>query len=236
MSVLNELKRTSGPASEYYMYNSVKIMAPSLERGIGIYRLGLVKFLGNGLVKKLELASYKTEAQMREALKPEGNEGAGEWIDMAGLLVPKSIVLSFIDSIEKGEIRSISDINSYYRQWKDNYFIWAWNWIVVRLKSEVGIDVATASRDQLDAFVEEWKNAVVSLDEMMYSDAKKEFTLKSQTGFGIDGEAETRAIDFENVRGEFTSHPAVRDIIEHISKKKALARKVRRKLAAVQEE
>lgn len=233
MSVLNELKRTSGPASEYYMYNSVKIMAPSLERGIGIYRLGLVKFLGNGLVKKLELASYKTEAQMREALKPEGSEGAGEWIDMAGLLVPKSIVLNFIDSIEKGEIRSICEINNYYRQWKDNYFIWAWNWIVVRLKSEVGIDVATASRDQLDAFVEEWKNAVVSLDEMMYSDAKKEFTLKSQTGFGIDGEAETRAIDFENVRGEFTSHPAVRDIIEHISKKKALARKVRRKLAAV---
>jgi hypothetical protein len=233
IKVLKELKETSGPTSEYYMYNSVKISDTALDRGIQLYRLGLVKFLGNGLVKKLELKHFKTDAEMRKALTSDGLEGSGEWIDMAGLLVPKEIVLHFVNDIEQGRIKNIGDLNGYYRQWKENYFLWAWNWIVPRLKEEIGLDVAMAERDEIDAFVEEWKNAVVLLDEMMYKDARKEFTLKSQTGFGIDGSADTRTSDFENVRGEFTAHPAVKDILEHIDKKSKLADKVRKKLAAL---
>lgn len=233
IAVLKDLQKTSGPASEYFMYNGVKITASALERGLSIYRLGLIKFLGNGLVKKLELADYSTEEEMREVLRPEGKTGTGEWIDVAGLLVPKEVVLDFVDAVESGEINTIDNINDYYRAWKDNYFVWAWNWIVVTLKAEMKIDVSTVTRDEVSAFVEEWRRAVVSLDEMMYSDAKKEFTLKSQTGFGIDGEAETKAMDFENVRGEFSKHPAVRDIIEHIEKKSALAAKVQSKLEAI---
>ncbi|MCA1745420.1 MAG: DUF4954 family protein, partial [Bacteroidales bacterium] len=233
MKVLRDLKYTSGPTSEYYMYNSVKITDTALDRGIQLYRLGLVKFLGNGLVKKLELKRYKTEVEMRKALNSEGLEGSGDWADMAGLLVPKEVVLKFVKDIEKGEIDSLDTLNDTYRQWKDNYFFWAWNWIVPKLKEEVGLDVAVATRDELDAFVEEWKDAVVLLDEMMYKDARKEFTLKSQTGFGIDGSADTRASDFENVRGEFTTHPAVMDILEHIDKKSKLANKVRSKLASL---
>ncbi|GAO30345.1 DUF4954 family protein [Geofilum rubicundum] len=233
IKVLKDLKETSGPTSEYYMYNSVKISDTALERGIQLYRLGLVKFLGNGLVKKLELKRYKTDVEMRKALTSDGLEGSGEWVDMAGLLVPKEIVLKFVNDLEQGKIESIVDLNGYYREWKENYFFWAWNWIVPRLKEEIGLDVAVAGRDEIDGFVEEWKNAVVLLDEMMYKDARKEFTLKSQTGFGIDGSADTRATDFENVRGEFTSHPAVKDILEHIDKKSKLADKVRKKLAAL---
>ncbi len=233
IKVLNNLKETSGPTSEYYMYNSVKIAATALDRGIQLYRLGLVKFLGNGLVKKLELKDYKTEVEMRQALASEGHEGAGDWVDMAGLLVPKEVVLKFVDDIEKGKIKSLEALNGHYRQWKDNYFFWAWNWIVPKLKEEIGLDVAEATRDEIDGFVEEWKNAVVLLDEMMYKDARKEFTLKSQTGFGIDGSADTRVSDFENVRGEFTAHPAVKDILEHIDKKSKLASLVRSKLASL---
>ena len=59
---------------------------------------------------------------------------------------------------------------------------------------------------------------------------KKEFTLKSQTGFGIDGTEDTRLSDFENVRGEFTSNKAVTDILEHIEKKTKSAEKVTNKL------
>lgn len=233
MKVLKDLKDTSGPTSEYYMYNSVKITDTALDRGIQLYRLGLVKFLGNGLVKKLELKSYQTEVEMRKALAPDGLEGSGDWADMAGLLVPKEIVLKFVDDIEKGKINSLDALNDSYRQWKDHYFFWAWNWIVPKLKDEVGLDVAVASRDEIDAFVEEWKNAVVLLDEMMYKDARKEFTLKSQTGFGIDGSADTRASDFEHVRGEFTAHPAVMDLLEHIDKKSKLAALVHQKLASL---
>lgn len=230
IAVLQDLKKTSGPASEYYMYNSVKITDSALERGICIYRMGIVKFLGNGLVKKLETGSYTNEAEMRQVLQSSGPIGSAEWVDMAGLLVPKEVVLQFVEDVESGKICKARDLNALYRSWKDEYFTWAWNWIVPRLKSEVGLDVTVATAAELAAFVEDWKKAVVELDEMMYRDARKEFTLKSQTGFGIDGSADTRASDFENVRGEFNSHPAVTDILEHIDKKSKLATLVKERL------
>ncbi|MDR2773273.1 MAG: DUF4954 family protein [Tannerella sp.] len=237
IEALENLKKISGPASDYYMYNNVKITNRALEKGLSLYKTAITKFLGSGLVKKLEIADYSNEEEMRKAIAPEGGEcsrrdvtdktdkyagkceGRGEWIDMAGLLVPKEKVLKMIEGIEKGTITRTCEINKIFHKWKDNYLNWSWNWIASTLKTEEGIDVENVSAKQLAIFVEKWKNAVVTLDNMIYTDAKKEFTLKSQTGFGIDGEDETRISDFENVRGEFTSHPAVTEILEHIEKK-----------------
>lgn len=233
IEILESLKKTSGQTSEYYMYNSVKITASALERGIEMYRLGLVKFLGNGLVKKLETAEYTTTEEMRKALQPEGNEGVGDWVDIAGLLVPKEKVDWLVEEIESGSLNNLNDINSKFATWKDAYFHWAWNWIVPRLKQYANLDINTATPKEIDAFVDKWCNAVVSLDQMMYDDARKEFTIKAQTGFGIDGEEDTKMCDFGNVRGEFTKHPAVTDILEHIEKKSNLATFVKNKLARI---
>ncbi|MDR1523756.1 MAG: DUF4954 family protein [Tannerella sp.] len=239
--VLENLKKISGPASDYYMYNSVKMTNRSLEKGISLYKIAITKFLGNGLVKKLEIADYANEEEMRKVIAPEGEgygeyEGTGEWIDMAGLLVPKEKAVKMIEGIENGTITSLSEINEKFHEWKDRYLKWSWNWIVSRLKTEEGIDVENISAKQLAEFVKKWKNAVVRLDSMIYEDAKKEFTLKSQTGFGIDGKDKTRISDFEHVRGEFTSHPAVTEIIEHIEKKSRSADKVMEKLKLVNSE
>ncbi|ASB50095.1 DUF4954 family protein [Alkalitalea saponilacus] len=233
IKVLNDLKSTSGPTSEYYMYNSVKITASALDRGIQMYRIGITKFLGNGLVKKLELADFSNREEMLKAIAPEGKQGSGEWVDMAGLLVPKEEVDQLVNDVEKGIVTTAGELNKRFVSFKNHYFDWAWNWIVPRLKTEAGLDVESVSVQQVMDYVEEWKNAVVKLDQMMYEDARKEFTLKSQTGFGIDGKEETRMCDFENVRGEFTSHPAVTDILEHIEKKSNLASKVLDKLSKI---
>ena len=231
IGVLENLKKISGVASDYYMYNSVRITNGSLEKGLFLYKLGLTKFLGSGLVKKLELTDFSNEDEMRRAIAPsEKNDGTGEWIDMAGLLVPKEKASGLIKAIENDSIASLSEINKVFHEWKDNYLEWSWNWIVKQLKADENIDVESVSAKQLIGFIEKWKNAVVRLDNMIYENAKKEFTLKSQTSFGIDGKDKTRISDFEHVRGEFTSHPAVVEIIEHIEKKSKLADSVISKL------
>ncbi len=230
VDILENLKKISGPASDHYMYNSVKMTNRALEKGISLYKLGIIKFFGSGLVKKLEIAAYSNEEEMRETLVFQGDEGTGEWVDMAGLLVPKEQVSKMIKAIENNTIASLSEINETFHKWKNNYLTWSWNWIVLQLKTKSGIDLKTVSAGQLIEFIEEWKDAVTKLDKMMYEDAKKEFTLKSQTGFGIDGKDRTRISDFENVRGEFTNHPAVTEIIDHIDKKSKQADKVIKKL------
>ena len=70
--------------------------------------------------------------------------------------------------------------------------------------------------------VEEWKEAVVTLDKLVYEDAKKEFSLNAHTGFGADGDDKQNSLDFENVRGKFESNAFVLAVLEHIRKKSAL--------------
>ena len=238
VEVLENLKKISGVASDYYIYNSVKMTNGALEKGLSLYRLSITKFLGSGLIKKLEASEFSNEEEMRKIIAPSENsynkhiqmdisdheyDRINEWIDMAGLLVPKDMVSNLINAIEDHTISSLCDINKTFHEWKNNYFKWSWSWIIKQLKSQKDIDVETVSAKQLAGFIEEWKNAVVKLDNMIYEDAQKEFTLKSQTSFGIDGKDKTRISDFENVRGEFTSHPAVIEILEHIDKKSQLA-------------
>ena len=90
------------------------------------------------------------------------------------------------------------------------------------IKEYFGIDVAEMTREQAIDIVRQWKEAVVSLDEMVYEDAKKEFSLAAMTGFGADGTREEKEQDFEHVRGDFEGNPFVRAVLEHIEKKSAL--------------
>lgn len=63
---------------------------------------------------------------------------------------------------------------------------------------------------------------MVSLDELLYADARKEFSLTAKTGFGVDGTHMEKDEDFECVRGAFESNPFVTAVLEHIRNKKAL--------------
>ena len=87
--------------------------------------------------------------------------------------------------------------------------------------------------EQVTAVVNRWLKAVVDLDHMVYNDARKEFNLNSQTGFGVDGDGSTQKADFESVRGSFESNSFVKAVLEHIDRKTALGNKILDQLAKV---
>jgi len=70
--------------------------------------------------------------------------------------------------------------------------------------------------------VEKWKESVVTLDRMLYEDAKKEFALSSRIGFGVDGSEYDRNLDFEQVRGEFEKNAFAQEALDHIRRKSEL--------------
>jgi hypothetical protein len=57
---------------------------------------------------------------------------------------------------------------------------------------------------------------------LLFEDAKKEFSLVKQTGFGIDGDTMVRKLDFDEVRGEFETHHEVTSIKDHMAQKEVL--------------
>ncbi len=220
--LLENLKATSGETSDYFTYHSVKIKSSSLDKGIKLYQMGINKFLGNCLIKRLENKQFKTVGDLRKALLPETKTGTGKWIDLAGLFAPEESVQKMLADIEDGTISSLEQIQKAFEAMYNDYPKYEWAWVGNILQKQTGRSADMMTAEDVIGLVNNWKAAVVELDNMLYNDAKKEFTATSQTGFGIDGDERTRQSDFAAVRGIFEENSFVTEIEKHITAKTEL--------------
>jgi len=220
--LLRKLKSLSGEVSSTFTYKNMLIKGTSLERGIELYQTGINKFLGNSIIKRLENNTLKSNKELRKRLTPDKKIGSGEWVDVAGLIAPKQVVDNLLDDIESGIIKSVVDVEEAFRNMHKCYYEWEWTWSCERIEEEEGKTITEFTAEDVIRIVERWKKSVVDLDKMLYNDARKEFTLSSMTGFGIDGGDEEKKQDFEQVRGEFESNSVVAAIQDHIKQKTAL--------------
>lgn len=221
VEVLENLQRISGENTEEYAYQNCKIRNSSLRKGIALYKTAIVKFLGNSLISRLGDTNYRTMEQVRERLQPTAPSGACNWSDLSGLIVPHDEVERLMNDIAADRL-SLDDIQQRFEQLHANYYDYEWTWAYGKLLEYWGKPIEKISVDDLIALVEEWKKAVVSLDKMLYDDAKKEFNLNAKTGFGIDGDEQQKTADFESVRGSFESNPFVCEVLNHIERKSKL--------------
>jgi hypothetical protein len=220
--LLRSLQKNSGVASDYYYYNNMKITRHSLERGIELYQKGIDKFLGNSLIKRLEGIELLSDEALRKRLLPDVVQGSGEWIDLAGLITPKSEVEKMLDGIEKGRISTTGAISDAFAKMHHSYYEWEWRWASEMIETQTGKKLESFTGKDVILIVEKWKKSVIALDNLLYEDARKEFALSSMTGFGMDGGDEEKHLDFEQVRGAFESNPIVSAIKDHIEIKRAL--------------
>ncbi len=244
--LLANLKATSGENTEHFTYNSVKIKNSALDRGIKLYKIGIDKFLGNCLIKRLENKHFTSVDELREVLRPktkptpksgppEENQagknraprsrfwyGAGKWVDLAGLFAPEEAVQKTLFDIENGAISTLEQLTDAFESMYDNYPAYEWAWVVNILQQRLGKMLERITPDDIIELVTKWKTAVVGLDRMLYADAKKEFTATAQIGYGLDGTKETKQADFEQVRGTFANNSFVSEIEKHITSKTTL--------------
>ena len=170
----------------------------------------------------MEGIHLQSDEEIRERLKPDTTIGAGEWVDIAGLIAPKSEIDTLIEQIENGTVNKLKDINAAFQQMHQNYYTYEWTWAYEKLQEFFGLQADQITAADIITIVEKWKEAVIGLDKMVYEDAKKEFSLASMTGFGADGTKIEKEQDFEQVRGDFDTNPFVTAVLEHIKTKDAL--------------
>ena len=231
LEILQMLKKISGETSDFYSYQSAKIRPSSLENGLKLYDMAIVKFLGNSLIKRLENTCYENDESIRDRLRPDTPVGVGEWLDMAGLIAPKSEVEKLLNDIEDGTISSLDAIAQTFSAMHQNYYIYEWTWAVDRIQKQFGKNIDDFTSADVIHIVELWKKSVVELDRILYEDAKKEFSLDARTGFGIDGGENARDLDFECVHGEFEQNVFVNEIMEHIRRKTTLGDELIKRLS-----
>jgi len=221
--LLTRLKAAAGPTSEYFVYNSVKIPNQALERGIELYRLGIDKFIGNCLIKRLEDKQFHNVEELRAALRPDTRVGPGKWIDLAGMLAPEEMVQQLLADIESGAVSTLEQLDARFASMHEGYPAYEWAWAVEVLQKQLGKTIDEITFEDVADLTKRWKDAVLELDHRLYADTKKEFAATAQIGFGLDGDSETKQSDFAAVRGTFEADGFVTQIEKHIATKTRLA-------------
>lgn len=231
--ILDELCAISGESTDVYGYKNCKIRNSSLRHGRELYRIGIQKFLGNSLISRLEHHTLRTMEDVRAVLRPDSEIGLGDWVDLAGMIAPKHAITTLLNEIEQGN-HTIQTIESRLNDMHANYYSYEWTWALQRLEQVWGCSVEQVTLQQIRSTICEWQAAVVALDKMVYNDARKEFDLNSQTGFGVDGDRKQMEADFEEVRGNFESNSFVKAVLEHIARKTELGNKMLKILDTIQ--
>ncbi|MBP5397924.1 MAG: DUF4954 family protein [Bacteroidales bacterium] len=226
ISILKGLQKLSGETSDIYAYQSGNIKKSSLLNGLKLYGMAIDKFLGNSLISRIGKADVHDVASLRAALKPTSDDGLGDWVDIGGMLAPKGVVDRLLGDIESGAVPDAAMLGERIAAIHANYYDYEWTWAAKVIESYYGVDLSVITPEEVISLVEKWRTSVLALDNLLFEDARKEFSLSAMTSFGADGDEKQRDLDFQQVRGSaFDSDPFVVSIKDHIVAKNALGDK-----------
>ena len=186
-----------------------------------------MKILRQLLKNKKKTKPLNSIDDIRKVLRKDTPLGSGcKWLDLTGMICPSDAINQLLDSIENYNIHSLEEINASIRSIHENYYTYEWSWAVDVIEDFYGIPVKDFTPQNIIEITQKWMKAVLDIDNLLYNDARKEFSLIKQTGFGLDGDRTVQQLDFENVRGEFETHAEVSSIRDHMAKKDALGKEV----------
>ena len=186
MDILKNLQKVSGDTSDSYTYQSGMIKRSSLKNGLRYYGLAVDKFLGNSLITRLMSSDFLGVSQMREALKPTAAYGEGDWMDLAGLIAPQKAVSDLLDAVERGTLNDVAELNHCFADLHSQYYDFEWNWAYRVIEEYYGVSLDSIEPEKLVELICRWRSSVVALDNLIYEDARKEFSLTGMSDFESD--------------------------------------------------
>ncbi len=234
IEILHQIQEISGETTEVFSYNNTKIKRESLRRGLELYHLAIMKFIGNSIITRLNKCDLSSQEKISSCLEPEGIIGKGDWIDLSGLIAPKTEIVKLLTSIEQKGTTKLEQVEDFFNELHENYYEYEWTWTAEFIKYYLKKEVARLTIDELTEIIRKWRDSVVLIDKMLYEDAKKEYRMDSMTGFGIDGDKKIKQLDFEQVRGRFEDNDFVKEILSHIERKTNLGNRVIQQLENAQ--
>lgn len=230
IALLDALESTAGLTAERFSYQAMTIEARALRQGRKYYRMAIDKFMGNSIIHRLRDVVLTSDSQLREILTPTHPAGRGMWVDISGMFAPKSEVDRICNAVAEGEIDSLDTLEQQWRRLHADYYSMEWTWVAEHIEMWYGKPWDALTLADIRDIVDRWIHSVTELDMMLREDARKEYSLTSRTGFGVDGASGDAAIDFSTVRGDYERDPFVKMVEKHIVDKTALADDLRSRI------
>ncbi len=199
------------------LYKGATIKRLMLQTGRKYYELAVKIFLGDVVINAIESAGSD------ETLGALVNELAGldelpmkQWVDVAGMLAPLCLVERAIEGIESGVVSNVEALHTKLKSVHDSYEEKEWNWCKALFSRRYPKLSAEEARERLLAILEDWKSSRTKLNNMIVSDATKEFDQSTRLGFGLDGDETVRDKDFEAVRGTAADNKFIKGLKDEI--------------------
>lgn len=202
IKVLQEIREHQGYDTELYNYNGCLIANSALKKGIKLYQITVNKYFGDILIKNMTKNSFD---------KPICTTGTGEWVDLSGLIAPKSEIKKITSDIENKKLTDIALINAAFSDLHEQFDDMEWNWAYNSFLSYHNFDEAN-QKENYRKILKYWKLSCIELDEQICKDAKKEFNRVSTVGFGADGDLEDKAMDINEVRGSYETNSFITEV------------------------
>ena len=215
IDLLNALERTAGLTAERLAFQSMTIDARALRRGREYYSLAIDKFMGNSIINRLGTTPCTDENEMRRRLRSTHLTGRGQWVDVCGLIAPKSEVDTLCEDIEQLRVTTLEEIEMRWQRLHKEYYDMEWTWVNEHFSDWYGKALDELTRDDVAAIIHRWERSVTTLNDLLLDDAAKEYSLRSRTGFGIDSPEDAADNDFVSVRGCFDADPFVAMVKRH---------------------
>jgi NDP-sugar pyrophosphorylase family protein len=217
ISILNDLVEKTPKTQDFINYKGINIHRLLLKTSRKYYEMALKSYIGNEVVKKLgDIDSIASADEPGKRLKSSGNEGVDKWIDVCGMFAPASKIQTLTDDVKSGKLGSISDLSGRLREINDNYERLSWEWCSEMISKHAGTSPENMPVSKLIEMVTDWRTNTTKLNNMVLKDAEKEFDEGTRLGFGIDGDENTRDLDFNAVRGEFQNNKFVSGLQKEI--------------------
>ncbi|NND09132.1 MAG: DUF4954 family protein [Saprospiraceae bacterium] len=209
--ILQTLYDHTSKKQKYVKYKGISILRLLLKTCRKFYQIALKKYFGELLLNQLEKGNFENMSELRSCLKPAKN-GRGDWIDLAGLLAPQTALQSILQDLKDQVINDIEHLHLRLKTIHDDYDAFAWSWYAEVLEREEGIQLSQITKEQLQELVMQWKVNSLKLNNMILTDAEKEFDQNSTIGFGPDGDEEVKKADFSLVRGTYEENKFVKSL------------------------
>jgi carbonic anhydrase/acetyltransferase-like protein (isoleucine patch superfamily) len=225
IEILNGLLLTMDASASFVWYQNCKIKRSSIKKGIELYEMAIDQFIGEKVVEKLKYEQNDLKENLLKLLLDDSDVGVGEWVDMAGLIAPQEAVEGLLNKISNENIpieatqNNLSEIHAAYSDY-------SWNWVKDILEKQLGKSVVEMEIQDFVSVIEKWKKSVLTFNDLILRDAKKEFNAVSRTGFGMDGDDADKQLDFDAVRGTFDDNAFVKEINTQMNKTTEIAEKL----------
>jgi len=218
IDILNHLYEKTPKEQEFVTYKGVRIKRLMLKSCRKYYEMAWNIFLGERLLKRLESGSVLQNLKdIRQSLISDRAITDERWVDMAGLIAPVEIVDKLLIKIEENSDLTLDDICTSIQEIYETYDQYAWAWAQFILKNKFNLETSHLSKVDVINMIDQWKTNYIRLNNMILSDAKKEFDTNSQISFGHDGLEDEIKQDFEHVRGSFEKNSFVMGMQKDIS-------------------